>query len=130
MDFPNFTQEQFDYITKLIESKVDAKIKKGILSYKKEKKIVPIPNYHSYAELKTIIASNIDYLKTEINYEPFRMQGIAHCVRKIILPLDEDLSLLPNGMIRIDSQISGLIGKWKDAPWYQDANHPRHLYWK
>ena len=37
MDFPNFTQEQFDYITKLVESKVDAKIKKGILSYKKEK---------------------------------------------------------------------------------------------
>jgi hypothetical protein len=121
----DFTQEQLDYITKLVEAKV-----KKATAFKKEKKIAAKQNYHSYAELKAIINANTDYLKAEINYEPFRMQGIAHCVRKIILPMDEDLILLPNGMIRIDSQISGLIGKWRDAPWYQDANHPRHLYWK
>ena len=71
----DFTQEQFDYITKLIESKVDAKIKKGILSFKKKKNVIPREQFHSSLELRAIILANQDFLRSELNFKCPRPQN-------------------------------------------------------
>jgi hypothetical protein len=121
----DFTQEQLEFISKI----VDAKIKKAT-AFKKTKESTSRFDFHSARDLKKIIIANLDYFKTELNYEPFRLQGIVHCVRKVITLKPGDEMVISNGMLRLDSQISQLINKWDDAPWVQSPDHPRHLCWK
>jgi hypothetical protein len=126
----NFTQEQFDYITELIESKVDAKIKKGILSFKKKKNVIPREQFHSSLELRAIILANQDFLRSELNYEPFRVHAIIHCVRKLITLRPADYQMLGNGMIRLDSHVFTCLKNWPDSPFEAKPDHPRHFCWK
>ena len=120
-----FTQEQLEFISKI----VDAKIKKAT-AFKKKKESTPRFDFHTSQDLKKVIITNLDYFKAELNYEPFRMQGIVHCVRKVITLKPGDEMVMSKGIIRFDSQIGQLISRWDDAPWVQSADHPRHFYWK
>jgi hypothetical protein len=126
----DFTQEQLDYITKLIDAKVSAKAKKGLLSFHTKRYVTPREQFHSAPELRAIILANLDFLKLELNYEPFRLHSIIHCVRKLIVLRPADHQILTNGMIRLDSNFFGCLKNWADCPFEPKPNHPRHFCWK
>ena len=121
----DFTQEQLDYITKLVEAKV-----KKATTYTKKKTLCPRSEYHTFKEIREIILANKELLKIELNYEPFKLQTIVHCVRKFVTLRSADQDLIGNGMLRFDYQVSRAITTWNASPFGQVVGHPRHLCWK
>lgn len=121
----DFTQEQLEFISKL----VDAKVRKAT-EFKKRKTRTLKKEFHSYHEIREIILKNKDVLTLELDYAPFRFQTIVHCIRKIMVLRPADSDLLANGVIRLDAQCREALTDWSDNPFEQIVDHPRHYCWK
>ena len=126
LDQKNFTQDQLDFIQKIVDARIQA------TSVFEKKQILPPKEFHSLGEIRHLILLNLDHFKCEFDYEPFRMQAVIHCLRKLMVLRPADLEVLADSKFRLDIQISCAIrGKeWKESPFLIGADCIHHLYWK
>ena len=121
----DFTQGQLDYIAKLVETQV-----KKATSHTKKKKIYSSSEYHTAKEIRQIILANQDFLKLELNYEPFKLHAIVHSLRKIVTLRPQDQDILSNGMVRFEYHVSSAINiEWTKTPFVKFEQN-RSLRWK
>jgi hypothetical protein len=123
-DQMNFTQDQLDFIAKIIDAKIQA------ISASKKKQLLPPKEFHSLPEIRELILLNLDHFRNEFDYEPFRMQAVIHCLRKLMVLRPADLEILGEGKFRLDMQISGAIRTWDQSPFVVGEDCIHHLYWR
>jgi hypothetical protein len=123
-DQMNFTQDQVDFIAKIIDAKIQA------ISASRAKQLSPLREFHTQPEIRELILLNLDNLKYEFDYDPFRLQAVIHCLRKLMVLRPADLEIVADNKFRLEAQISGAIYRWDQCPFIQGADSPRHFYWK